>query len=149
MARKVYDTLSYEECKRLMEGIIGRRRGRVQLAPNTYLEEGDGYAATVRGSYWVRFHSTYILGFYPDGRVMYASGGYRTATTKERLNRFGPFGVYQKRREWYIQAPGGDVPFLDGWMYEPDQVLRALRADDSPAGRAALHDYLEEKKAAV
>jgi len=38
------------------------------------------------------------------------SGGYRTATTKSRINEYSPAKIYQKKFQWFI----GDKQFLDG-----------------------------------
>lgn len=51
-----------------------------------------------------------------------SSCGYRTATTKERINRHLPAGyrVYQQDFQWYLSTPGDgdDMEFRDGMMIE-------------------------------
>lgn len=48
------------------------------------------------------------------------SGGYETVTTKKKMNQFshqydnGLYGVYQKKRVWYVQFKGHEYTFRDG-----------------------------------
>ena len=47
------------------------------------------------------------------------SGGYRTATTKRRMNEVSEeydlgFKVYQKNFDWYIDIMQGTLKFIDG-----------------------------------
>ena len=47
------------------------------------------------------------------------SGGYRTATTKRRINEVSEeydlgFKVYQKNFDWYIDIMQGTLKFIDG-----------------------------------
>lgn len=81
-----------------------------KLTGNTYLEKNND------GSYAIRLHSTQIIKFYPDKTVL-DSGGWRTVTTKERINRFTSYTVSQKQGVWYIckgYAFDKQVVFADG-----------------------------------
>jgi len=70
----------------------------------------------------VVYHSTPVIQFNLEKRLVYLnSGGYRTATTKTRINQacnqFNlPISVYQKNFEWYIRNDSKDytMPFKDG-----------------------------------
>lgn len=48
------------------------------------------------------------------------SHGYKTSTTKERINRYIPGGyrVYQSDFEWYLSTPDGEREFQDGMTIE-------------------------------
>lgn len=72
----------------------------------------------------VRFHHTAIFRITSDGTITLNSGGYKTTTTKRRLNeiaRLGQYGydsvftVHQKDYNWYVN---GDIPFEDGMTLE-------------------------------
>lgn len=72
----------------------------------------------------VIFHGTLILTVNMDGVITLNSGGYKTTTTKRRLNeiaRLGQYGydsvftVHQKDYNWYVN---GDIPFEDGMTLE-------------------------------
>jgi len=82
-----------------------------KLAHNTYRVTLDD------GRVGVRFHATVIIeqGDW-DGVYILNSGGYRTSTTKQRLNALTPLGIhiYQKNFDWFVSTSGGDIPFTDG-----------------------------------
>ena len=60
----------------------------------------------------IRLHTTDILTF-QNGRCTYNSGGWRTVTTKDRMNTYGPARITQAAGIWYID---GKV-FQDGcWI---------------------------------
>lgn len=61
---------------------LGKRDTR-KVANNTYLQRRS------EGRLAVKLHNTDILTFHPDGSVVFTTGGWKTMTTKERMNRFG------------------------------------------------------------
>ena len=84
---------------------LGKREKR-KIANNTYLiKRGENFA--------IRLHNTDIITITPDGWIL-NSGGFRTRTTKQRINDFTNARVYQEKFEWFI----GDKPFEDG-MFIP------------------------------
>ena len=72
------------------------------------------------GAVSVRYHRTDVATLHPDGSATLRTGGWRTVTTKRRINQalryFGiPALVYQHRHEWYVAAHGGErLEFEDG-----------------------------------
>lgn len=107
----------------------GRLLERKKLGNNTYgrLVHPDGEvldAPEVR----VMLHGTDVVTFLPDGTVRLDSGGWRTVTTKERMNRFAPnVSVYSARGVWYVRTLRSrrfvdmveEVRFYDGLTYDP------------------------------
>lgn len=91
---KQYFGNSYEGAIRL----LGNKTTR-KIANNTQLEKYSDreYAA-------VRLHSTEVVRYYPNGDIQLNSGGYRTSTTKERLNTFSPVNVSQRDFAWYVNG---------------------------------------------
>lgn len=93
-----------------------RGRGKGKIGNNTYIvtnvEGGGGYS--------IILHRTPIVTYHPDGRVTLRSGGYRTVTTKARMNEVlpGNIRVYQQRHDWFVSTPHGDIPFHDGMVVE-------------------------------
>ena len=94
--------------------IVGRAR---KLANNTFAY------TTQDGRNVVRLHMTDIFEQLPDGRLRITSGGYKTVTTKARLNdqmRKHGYGVVSGYGSWaVVDGKGGNVPFFDG-MVLPD-----------------------------
>lgn len=73
----------------------------------------------------LRLHATDIITWKPDGKMILTSGGWRTHTTKERLNEYLPdyMQVYQRKFKWYIidkrltdwqNKRFGEIEFVDG-----------------------------------
>jgi uncharacterized protein YegP (UPF0339 family) len=52
----------------------------------------------------IRLHLTDIITFKTNGDIVLNSGGYRTVTTKDRINKFLPPGwhIWQEKRIWYL-----------------------------------------------
>lgn len=125
--------LNYRLCTAILSGYKS-----VYLEGNTWLEDrGTHYA--------VRLYKTDILTFHPDGTVRAYAMGHRTATTKQRLNTYGPRNVYQERKVWHV----GAVPFFDGIELDAPGLRGQLLDDwfdgDLLAGMA-LRDLAEEKE---
>ena len=89
--------------KQLDALLTGRCKQRRKLANNTYAERRfDGYANGCGVA--IKLHDTDVLTFYADGRVRYDSGGWKTVTTKERMNAYGPALVFTEKGRWYIRT---------------------------------------------
>lgn len=108
-----------------LENILNGRLRRT-IATATVVSRRVGRAV-------VRYHATDVVVAGSGGTVTLNSGGWRTATTKRRINAFLPEGwhLYQHRHEWFLRAPDGrEVPFADGITLLPDgtAVVRTLAA---------------------
>lgn len=44
--------------------------------------------------------------------------GYQTMTTKERINRYCPFRVFQENFKWYVNYKGETIPFENGMVLD-------------------------------
>lgn len=88
--------------------VLGKtNRGQRKIGNNTYAYiECDGTVA-------IELHGTKIVRFFPNGLVQLNSGGWRTHTTKKRINKYSPVGIYQKKYEWFLSD---DTPFEDGML---------------------------------
>jgi hypothetical protein len=87
--------MNYSEAVKMVRGKTNRDTRKV--GNNTYAHiEYDGSVS-------IELHGTKIVRFYPNGFVMLNSGGWRTHTTKKRINQYSPVKVYQKKYEWYLQ----------------------------------------------
>lgn len=65
------------------------------------------------------YHTTAIVGVFKDGSIRLNSGGWHSNTTKLAMNQASNqynlgFGVYQRKREWYVSWKGQELPFEDG-----------------------------------
>ena len=77
-------------------------KDRRKLENNTYLERrGENIIA-------VKLHGTDVVTLHSDGRTVLNSGGWRTITTKDRINKYhgdiGGFHVHlvQEKSQWFV-----------------------------------------------
>lgn len=89
--------------------VLGKRnREQRKVGNNTYAYiENDGSVA-------IELHGTKVVVLYPNGLVKLNSGGWRTHTTKKRINQYSPVKVYQKNYEWFLS---------DGTPFEDKMVI--------------------------
>ncbi|MCK5604432.1 hypothetical protein KAR91_21255 [Candidatus Pacearchaeota archaeon] len=97
----MHNVQNYKQADSLLQG---RCRESRKLANNTYLERRvDQNNPTINGdSFAVRLHATDIVTYKPDGTIVLNSGGWRTVTTKERINTFSPVNLWQEKGVWYL-----------------------------------------------
>jgi len=95
MARMKANPTTFEEA----EEFLGNRDQRI-IGHNTWVEDHW----LTGGFIGVRYHNTIIVKWEKDN-VSYFSGGWKTSTTKQRLNEFMLPGLrlYQKDFDWFLQ----------------------------------------------
>lgn len=77
----------------------------------------------------VKYHNTIVATKALDGTVTLNSGGWRTNTTKTRINQLanefcnGTFAVYQRKFDWYVRMPDGtECEFYDGIAFPAARI---------------------------
>ena len=87
----------------------GRNPSRRTIEDNTYLQK------LPMGEIALIFYQTRIITYYQDGRIILNSGGFRTVTTKRRINRYqNDVQIWQRDFTWYVHtARDGHTPFTD------------------------------------
>ena len=90
-----------------MNGLTGVKTSKI-IANNTVRYTDD------RGEH-IRLHNTDIISFI-NGKTVLNSGGWRTITTKERINRFLPYDSFirQEKSVWYLHCDLKTYIFEDG-----------------------------------
>jgi len=86
---------TYQEKDQLLQGRCYQSR---KVGNNTYLQRiGENAIA-------LRLHNTDVVTYYADGSIVLDSGGWKTPTTKDRINMGLPGGwqVYQDKGIWYL-----------------------------------------------
>jgi len=97
--------MTYAEVLALVHGKTNRQERKI--GNNTYAEiEHDR-------SISVRLHGTDVVRFYANGLVKLNSGGWRTHTTKQRINKYSPVKIFQKNFEWFLSD---GRPFEDNML---------------------------------
>lgn len=80
------------------------------------------------GSIAVRLHDTDIITKDVDGNIILDSGGWRTKTTKERMERYGDLRIWQEKGIWMIgckdlNGENTHTEFYDGIKFSTDLTL--------------------------
>ena len=102
--------LRYSDCEELMAKARNPANGK-PIKNNTRLFRHDDGKTDIY--FTLRLHNTDIITIHPQGWTL-NTGGWRSVTTKHRLNNYGPVGVSQVKGEWFIGTHDGDVPFHEG-----------------------------------
>lgn len=101
---------SWEDCNTLFEVKQGGDPNSTKVGHETYVErrsrQGD------KDAFAIRYHSTDIITFEPDGTIYLKTNGWYTRNTKQRLRDYLPDGykvysdgkLYGKLR-WYVSTP--------------------------------------------
>jgi|SRR5882724_8548968 len=99
---------SFKEALEVLKGRDSRKLGN-----NTYLQKrGENIA--------VKLHQTDVVTYTPNGEVILSSGGWKTVTTKDRINQFSPVRIYQKNHVWHV----GDHIFKDGMTIDASGTVK-------------------------
>jgi len=120
----------------------GRKQKRKKYANNTWIEKKED------DSIGVILHETEVITFYPDGRVKLDSGGWKTPTTKNRLNYIESHFIFQDKSTWYVSQLGGKgyETYGDMWkkerafIFQDGMILSPDGTSDAP-----LYDPKKEK----
>lgn len=123
--------MNYTKADSLLQG---RNMLRRKVGNNTYLVRNSGVTGD---KIHLKLHNTYIMTFYADGKTELNSGGWRTVTTKDRLNKHleNGYRIVQRNGQWYVSDHREDVALFDDGM--------TIAADGTLAGTLSLD---EERK---
>ena len=84
----------------------------------------------------VQYQATDVVRFYPNGTVILNTDGWRTVTTKERINQYSPVNVYQRNGLWYM--PDGSL-FYDGIKVKSDgTVIQPRKAGKTESAKRKI-----------
>ncbi len=70
------------------------------------------------GTRIIRLHNTNILIFKPDNSITFNTDGWKTVTTRDRMNRFqNKVRIYQAKKIWYATCNQESFIYKDGMVY--------------------------------
>ena len=98
--------MTYEQAQEIFATARNKEAGK-PVGHNTRLHLLDN------GNYAIRFWNTNIVVIRKDGNYVLNSGGWRTMTTKDRINSFAPCLISQTNYIWYVYPSVDDAPNLD------------------------------------
>lgn len=116
----------------MLQGVEGVESAKIVANNTLCIDYEDGRRA------W-RLHRTDIVTLLPNGNYVLNSGGWRTPTTKDRINKYFLGGqVYQMDGAWYISKgyrwdddSREHVDFFDGIELTPDCVVVGSMPEES------------------
>lgn len=119
--------------------LTGRNSERRKLANNTYLERRSTNNGT---DIALRLHNTDILVYHANGDITLYTGGWRTVTTKARMNEFlSGWSIGQSKGQWFLYGSyTGNDPLC---LYEDGMVLHS---DGTFEGGSDLEDTQKNQK---
>jgi len=88
--------MTHAEAVSMVRGKTNRDTRKV--CNNTYAE------ILPDGSVGIMLHSTYVVKIHPDNSATLNTGGWYSSTTKDRMNKYSPVRVYQRKGQWYLES---------------------------------------------
>ena len=73
------------------------------------------------GIEYIRLHLTNIITFTKDKTIL-NTGGWKTSTTENRINKYSGFSIYSKKGIWHITTNKGDFLFYDNITFDKKAV---------------------------
>lgn len=73
------------------------------------------------GTEKLKYHNTIVVTKSPDGIYTLNSGGYKTNTTRSRIEDFTKIRIYQRKGIWY--AGNSSVIFYDGIQFKDGEMI--------------------------
>ena len=92
--------------------LTGRNAVSRKLANNTKLYRLNDTTIAVK------LHNTDVITYHEDGRIVFDSGGWKTPTTKERMNTYSPARVCQSKGMWDISIDHVLANYADGIIWD-------------------------------
>jgi len=112
--------MSTQTREEIFSGVKGEIISRKKIANNTWQ-----YSIMVDNEKEerIRFHNTDIIRRLPNDTIILSSGGWKTSTTKDRINSFLPYKIIQIKGNWYISIEGNRELFYDGITIQRNQII--------------------------
>jgi hypothetical protein len=130
--------------KQLDELLVGRCHTSKKIGNNTYAERRVEISETqaaleesghprLNSSIAIRLHKTDVVTYFRDGSIVLNSGGWKTSTTKDRINEHSPVRISQHKGVWTFAYGSQLHTFKDGVTLKPDGTVdgAAVASDES------------------
>ena len=113
----------------------GRDKGNRPAGNNTRIIQRDDDTIAVR------LHCTDVVTYHRDGRIVLDCGGWRSVTTKDRMNTFSPVGISQSSGEWWLSLRNPDYVAVPWRMGSYDEAGAYVPAEQLPEGAPHTRNY--------
>lgn len=99
--------------------LVGRCKESKKLELNTYAKRLDDKTIAIR------LYDTDVVLYKDNGVVELNSGGFRTVTTKDRINKYSPLRLQQVKSVWYVMGQETETMFFDGIQFRDNKAINA------------------------
>jgi hypothetical protein len=82
------------------------------------------------GRICIVYRGTPVITYAPNGGITLKTAGWRTVTTKRRMNQHTNARIFAKRGIWYVNYDGRTVEFAENLLINPP--IHAFRNYDLP-----------------
>ena len=96
----------------------------------------------------VRLHMTDIVRKKPDGTIILNDGGWKTPTTKARMNdAIAPYMIHQEKGKWYVILRGvpGRLSYVTGMKLQPAHKVTELVDSKAAARTSKKEDRIKKR----
>lgn len=105
-----------------------------EIVKSKFVDNNTVEYTTADGRRVIRLHDTDIITFMPNGKIILNSGGWKTMTTKNRINGFLDgtddlsIGISQVKGMWYVEVSrrGAEIESEHGCKYRPWNVVQSV-----------------------
>lgn len=96
--------MNYEKAKQLFDSAKNKETGKPIARSTRIVKIGAD-------CYGIKFHETIVAQYHPNGSIVLNSGGWRTKTTKERINYAlsidWPYRIISDNGQWFLYSSSG------------------------------------------
>ncbi|OPZ85416.1 MAG: hypothetical protein BWY74_03921 [Firmicutes bacterium ADurb.Bin419] len=117
------------------DAVLGKRESKKLRYQTWAKRDGD--------IIYIQHFETPILQFFKNGKVIYSTEGWRTKTTKDRLNAYGPLNIYSNSGLWWVGDYGDPMGvYKDGMIYHKGKLYNTATKNE-------INRYNKLKKASL
>lgn len=109
---------SYDDAQKYYEEHPKKHWPRVTLYYATELGVDNSDPQRADRVFHLYHHGVEVIRWYADGNIIINNHGYKTKTTRDRLNSHMPleYHIQQRKFEWYLRGPNGEFPYENGYL---------------------------------
>jgi hypothetical protein len=128
------DTSLYEELDALLRNSKRKDSKPLRGMRSTWLKRRSG------GAIAVQYHETDVVTVRANGSFQLNSGGWKTMTTKDRMNCYLPRGVtvFSERGIWYVTTPKRTAVYRDGMVIKKNGAAAGAGSELTKKSENAL-----------
>lgn len=108
--------MKYQEAKESFQTARNKEKGKVMPG-----RAGQTRLVATEEGFGIKYVNTVVVEFLKSGDYRLNTDGWRTPTTKERINQYAPVRISQRKSIWYLED---GTAFEDGMIVGPDGTVK-------------------------